>query len=133
MKKENRGCPTENVERITKWELVSKNYTGEENLYKFDLNKNPSGGLILFENKKMADKPENPHIDAKQKYTKSPIVLVFATSNRSNAKTKMKVFNNKNVDHILTNKLPGVPSNAVLLEVGVGESFINIYKSKYKL
>jgi hypothetical protein len=30
-------------------------------------------------------------------------------------------------------KLPGVPDKAVMLELGVGESFIDIWKSKYKL
>ena len=50
-----------------------------------------------------------------------------------NAKTKMKIFKNKNVDVVNEKKMPGVPANAVVLELAVGESFIDIYKHKYKL
>ena len=64
---------------------------------------------------------------------KAPVVLVFKTSNRSNARTKMKVYKNKNVDHVNSKKLPGVPENAVFLELAVGEHFIEKYKQKYKL
>ena len=63
-----------------------------------------------------------------------PVVMVFKTSNRSNAKTKMKVWKNTNIDYILTqDKLPGVPDKAVILELGVGESLIEKYKLKYNL
>ena len=55
-----------------------------------------------------------------------PVVVKFKTSNRSNAKTKVKVINNKNVDEVLDTKtkIPGIPENAVILEIGLGESFI---------
>jgi len=68
-------------------------------------------------------------------YVDDPIVVMFKTSNRSNAQTKMKVFNNRNVDEVINPKikLPGIPENAVWLEVGIGESFIQKYKLKYKL
>ena len=68
-------------------------------------------------------------------YTDDPVVVVFKTSNRSNAQTKMKVFKNRNVDEVIdeNSKLPGIPETAVWLEVGVGESFIQKYKSKYKI
>ena len=60
--------------------------------------------------------------------------MVFKTSNRSNAKTKIKVWNNENVDYINSNKkLPGVPEKAEILEIGVGSSFINYYREKYNL
>ena len=66
-----------------------------------------------------------------------PTVLVFKTSNRSNAKTKMKVYKGKNVDEVIegleNNKLPGVPANAEVLELGVGKSFVESYKLKYNL
>jgi hypothetical protein len=60
---------------------------------------------------------------------------VFKTSERSNAKTKMKVFSNKNIDEVLDENvnLPGVPDNAVIMDIGVGENFINQYKTKYGL
>ena len=68
-------------------------------------------------------------------YVDDPVVVVFKTSNRSNAQTKMKIFNNRNVDEVINPKfkLPGIPEVAVWLEVGIGESFIQKYKSKYKI
>ena len=66
-------------------------------------------------------------------YIKGPVVLVFKTSNRKNDRTKMKIFKNKNVDVVNEKKMPGVPENAVVLELAVGESFIDTYKHKYKL
>ena len=46
----------------------------------------------------------------------------------------MKVWKNENIDYILTApKLPGVPDKAVVLELGVGESFIKFWQSKYNL
>ena len=64
-----------------------------------------------------------------------PVVVVFKTSNRSNAQTKMKVFRNRSVDEVIDtkSKLPGIPDIAEFIEVGVGESFIQKYKSKYKI
>ena len=68
-------------------------------------------------------------------YHKGNVTIVFKTSNRSNAQTKIKVFNNRNVDEVINenSKLPGIPETAVWLEVGIGESYIERFKSKYKL
>ena len=67
-------------------------------------------------------------------YGKQPVVLVFKTSNRSNAKIKMKVWKNENIDHIISqDKLTGVPSKAITLELGVGNALIERYKQKYNL
>ena len=68
-------------------------------------------------------------------YVSDPVVVVFKTSNRSNAQTKMKIFNNRNVDEVIDPKykLPGIPEAAVWLEVGVGEVFIKKWISKYKI
>jgi hypothetical protein len=66
-------------------------------------------------------------------YIKAPVVLVFKTSNRKNAKVKMKVFKNKNIDIVNGKKLPGVPETAVVLELAIGEMFVDRYKQKYKL
>ena len=59
-------------------------------------------------------------------YPKIPVVVTFKTSNRSNAKTKKKVFNNRNIDDILNPdvKLPGIPANAVIEHIGVGSNFV---------
>ena len=55
-----------------------------------------------------------------------PVVVTFKTSNRSNARVKQKVIRNKNVDEVLdvNTKIPCIPQNAIILEVGLGESFI---------
>ena len=68
-------------------------------------------------------------------YGNQPVVVVFKTSNRSNAQTKIKVFNNRNIDEVINenSKLPGIPETAVWLEVGVGELFIKKFSNKYKI
>jgi len=67
-------------------------------------------------------------------YGKQPVVLVFKTSNRSNAKTKIKVFKNENIDYIVSaDKLVGIPSTAEIVDIGVGISFVKRYKLEYNL
>ena len=66
-------------------------------------------------------------------YYKSDVTIVFKTSNRSNAKTKMKTLRNKSIDDVLERKIPGIPDNAVILEIGIGDLFEQKYKQKYKL
>ena len=60
--------------------------------------------------------------------------MVFKTSNRSNAKTKMKIWANENIDYITSaKKLPGVPDTSIILELGVGKGFIGKWRSKHNL
>jgi hypothetical protein len=66
-------------------------------------------------------------------YHKENVTIVFKTSNRSNAKTKIKTFRNKCIDDILDKKLVGVPDTAVILEIGIGSRFEEQLKIKYKL
>lgn len=66
-------------------------------------------------------------------YYKADVTLVFKTSARSNAKTKMKTLRNKSIDDVLERKIPGIPDAAVILEIGMGELFEEKYKQKYKL
>ena len=66
-------------------------------------------------------------------YHKENVTVVFKTSNRSNAKTKMKTFRNKSIDDILDKKLVGVPDNAVIIEIAMGSLFEGRLKTKYKL
>jgi len=68
-------------------------------------------------------------------YPKAPITIVFTTSDRANAKVKMKVIRNRNIDEIidLNYNLPGIPEKAVIKEVGIGEIFIERYQKKYDL
>jgi len=66
-------------------------------------------------------------------YHKDNVTIVFKTSNRSNAKTKMKTLRNKSIDDVLDKKIPGIPDNAVILEIAMGEIFEVKLKQKYKL
>jgi hypothetical protein len=66
-------------------------------------------------------------------YHKEDVTIVFKTSNRSNAKTKMKTLRNKSIDDVLEKKIPGIPDNAVILEIAMGSLFEVKLKQKYKL
>jgi len=123
---ENRGRPSEQVEKLDQWVLDT-----EDMIYRYDVNKNPNG-CYSVESKFKAGEKIVSKIDQKP-YGKNPVVMVFKTSNRSNARTKIKVFN-KNIDYVISaKKLPGVPEKAEIVELGVGKSFISKYKQKYNL
>ena len=131
---ENRGRPSEQVERLDKWVLDDTDYMGARSIIKFDRSKS-ANGPYSFENippkgfRQPKFKPEKG-----KAYGKQPVVLVFKTSNRSNAKTKIKVFKNENIDYIISaDKLVGVPTTAEIIDIGVGISFIERYKQKYSL
>lgn len=67
-------------------------------------------------------------------YHKDLVSVVFKTSNRSNANTKMKTYRNKSIDDILNaKKLVGIPEKAVILELGIGEQLEKQYRKKYNL
>lgn len=66
-------------------------------------------------------------------YHKDNVTIVFKTSNRSNAKIKMKTFRNKCIDDILDKKLPGIPDTAIIVEIGMGDRFEQKWKTKYNL
>lgn len=67
-------------------------------------------------------------------YGKAPVVVVWKASKHGRSKAKLKVFRNTNVDEVISGKkLWGIPDDAIFLEVGHGESFIERYKKKYKL
>lgn len=130
---ENRGRKKESTEVTKIYTQEMKNSEGGKMIYKFDLNKFPNGAYSVeyFPPKQYTPKPV---FDLNQRtYSKAPTVMVFKSSERSNAKVKMKIFN-KNVDFVnMAKKLPGVPNNAVILELGVGESFIKMWKKQYNL
>jgi hypothetical protein len=68
-------------------------------------------------------------------YPKIPIVIAFATSNRSNAKNKIKIVRNRTIDDLINCNyiIPGISAKAVIKEVGMGEIFIERYKKKYNI
>jgi hypothetical protein len=122
---ETRGRPIENTVKLDKWKLD----TGDAVWY-YDVKKSANGCYKVVQ--KIEGKQIKPEINERP-YGKNPVVMVFKSSNRSNARTKIKVFN-KNIDYIITaKKLPGVPEQSIILELGVGKSFINEYKQKYNL
>ena len=134
-----RGRPSEQVEIKTKWteeyiEFPSKPELGTRSVWYYDVNKSNNGPFKTEINYPKGYKFEKLKPQKGKAYNKMPVVMAFKTSNRSNAKTKVKVWNNENIDYILTApKLPGVPPNAVILDVGVGSSFIKSYAEKYDL
>ena len=124
-----RGRPSEKPAIVLdKWVQETENQ-----IWYFDRNKS-NNGCYKVENKFIAgEKQTKPQIDQRLYSKGMCTVVVFKTSNRSNAKTKMKVIN-KNIDYVLSaKKIPGIPNIAEWLEVGTGESFINKYKQKYNL
>jgi hypothetical protein len=67
-------------------------------------------------------------------YHKSTVTVIFKTSNRSNAKTKIKTFRNKSIDDILSAKrIIGIPETSIILELGIGTELEYQYRKRYKL
>lgn len=81
---------------------------------------------------KRSKKKQVPKSPRKNTYLKSPVGVLFKTSSRSNAKTKLKVFKTKNIDDLIDTDLiiPGIPERAVILRVVVGEKLIEQLKAK---
>lgn len=64
-----------------------------------------------------------------------PLVIVWKTSNRSNSPIKIKKTSNYNLDYFLQLEatIPGIPKDAIILELGIGKNFYNLWTQKYKL
>jgi hypothetical protein len=134
-----RGRPSEQVEIKTKWvqeftEFPSKPELGYTSTWHYDTSKAPNGPykttMSYPKNYKIANDP----IIKSQVYGGLPVVMVFKSSNRGNAKVKMKIWKNTNVDYINScGKLPGVPTTAVILELATGHTFIEKFKLEYNL
>jgi hypothetical protein len=136
---ENRGRPSEQSEVLEKYtqtcyEIPSKPELGWTSIWHYDKTKFANGPLKVEHSPPKGYKHPKVKPEKGKAYGKIPVVLVFKTSNRSNAKTKIKVFKNENIDYILTtSKLVGVSSTAEIIDIGVGESFIERYTQKYNL
>ena len=129
-----RGRPSLEAVKLDKWVLDNTDYTGERSIIKFDRSKSPNGPYSFENIPPKGTRSVKVKVEKNKPYGKLPVVLVFKTSNRSNAKTKIKVFKNENIDYILSaDKLVGVPSKAEIVDVGVGISFVERYKQKYNL
>lgn len=135
-----RGRPTESPAVIKEkfilecFDVPTKPELGWKSVWHFDRSKTAFGAWKVEHTPPKGWKAPKIKAEKGKAYNKQPVVMVFKTSNRSNAKTKMKVWKNENIDYILTApKLPGIPDKAEILELGVGESFIKKYQSKYNL
>ena len=139
-KTERRGRPVEQpTTQLEKWtreyyEVPTKPELGYKMVWHYDINKNSSGPYKTEITYPKNYKHDKFKAEKGKAYNKQPVVMVFKTSDRANAKTKMKIWWNENVDYIISApSLPGVPDKAVILELGVGETFIESWQSKYSL
>jgi len=107
---------------------------GRKTTFYYDMSKSANGPYKTEVTYPKGYKHEKVKADKGKAYNGQPVVMVFKSSERSNAKFKIKVWSNENIDYIISAPtLPGVPDSAIILEVGVGEGFINSFKSKYNL
>lgn len=137
---ENRGrkaeTPAVKIPKInrTYYQYPSKPEIGYKAVWYFDDSITKNGAYKVEVTEVKGYKHPKIKIEKGKSYNKQPVVLVFKSSERANAKVKMKVFANENIDYITTApKLTGVPETAIILECGVGESFIEKYTLKYNL
>ena len=107
------------------YDVPTKPELGWKSVWHFDRSKTTFGAWKVEHTPPKGWKAPKIKVEKGKAYNKQPVVMVFKTSNRSNAKTKMKVWKNENIDYILTApKLPGIPDKAEILELSVGVSFI---------
>ena len=140
IKTERRGRPAEVIAVLkekweeTYYEVPSKPELGWKMIWYYDRSKNSNGPYKTEMTYPKNHKPEKVKADKGKAYNQQPVVMVFKTSDRSNAKTKMKVWSHENIDYIISApSLPGIPDTAVVLETAIGEEFIEFFKSKYSL
>ena len=118
---------------ITSYEVPNKPEIGSKSVWYFDIDKNDKGCYKVEHTPAKGETHPKVKVNKTQSYG-FPVGMVFKTSKNANAKTKLKVWNNTNIDYIITQeKLPGVPDKAVILELGIGEELIKTWKSKYSL
>jgi hypothetical protein len=72
---------------------------------------------------------------AKPKDYIGPLVIVWKTSERSNAQTKIKKTSNYNLDYFLQLEsiIPGIPKDAIILEIGIGKNLFTTWSKKYNI
>lgn len=64
-----------------------------------------------------------------------PPIVVVHKGPRKNSKIQLQIFNSMRVDDIIdgNKRKPPIPNEHEILDIGVGESFVERYKKKYKL
>ena len=124
---------------LDKWtrefcEVPTKPALGWKMNWYYDKSKNSNGPYKTEISYPKGYKHEKFKADKGKAYNNQSVVMVFKTSDRSNAKTKMKVWSHENIDYIISApSLPGIPNTAIILETAIGEGFIEFFKSKYSL
>jgi hypothetical protein len=125
--------------QLDKWtrefyEIPTKPELGWRMNWYYDKSKNSNGPYKTEISYPKGYKHEKFKAEKGKAYNGQSVVMVFKTSDRSNAKTKMKVWSHENIDYIISApSLPGIPDTAVVLETAIGEEFIEFFKSKYNL
>jgi hypothetical protein len=125
--------------QLDKWtrefcEVPTKPELGWRMNWYYDKSKNSNGPYKTEISYPKGYKHEKFKADKGKAYNGQSIVMVFKTSDRSNAKTKIKVWSHENIDYIISApSLPGIPNTAIILETAIGEGFIEFFKSKYSL
>ena len=125
--------------QLDKWtrefcEIPTKPELGWRMNWYYDKSKNSNGPYKTEISYPKGYKHEKFKADKGKAYNNQSIVMVFKTSDRSNAKTKIKVWSHENIDYIISApSLPGIPNTAIILETAIGEGFIEFFKSKYSL
>ena len=125
--------------QLDKWtrefcEVPTKPELGWKMNWYYDKSKNSNGPYKTEISYPKGYKHEKYKADKGKAYNNQSVVMVFKTSDRSNAKTKMKVWSHENIDYIISApSLPGIPNTAIILETAIGEGFIEFFKSKYSL
>jgi hypothetical protein len=125
--------------QLDKWtrefcEVPTKPELGWRMNWYYDKSKNSNGPYKTEISYPKGYKHEKFKAEKGKAYNGQSVVMVFKTSDRSNAKTKMKVWSHENIDYIISApSLPGIPDTAVVLETAIGEGFIEFFKSKYSL
>ena len=118
----------------TYYQYPSKPEIGYKAVWYFDDNITKNGAYKVEQTEVKGYKHPRVKAEKGKAYSKLPVVIAFKSSDRANAKVKIKVFANENIDYIMTApKLTGVPETAIILECGVGNSFIEKYNLKYNL
>jgi hypothetical protein len=125
--------------QLDKWtrefcEVPTKPELGWKMNWYYDKSKNSNGPYKTEISYPKGYKHEKFKADKGKAYNNQSVVMVFKTSDRLNAKTKMKVWSHENIDYIISApSLPGIPNTAIILETAIGEGFIEFFKSKYFL
>lgn len=65
----------------------------------------------------------------------TPPIVVVHKGPRKNSKIQLEIFTNIRVDDIIdgNKRKPPIPHSNEILDIGMGESFVERYKKKYKI